>query len=405
MASLIASATLCALALLSGAVVRAEPVTTCPADGICYRVGVPSASAASGDGGSIYLQLRAPANTTWAALGTGSMMAGANMFVMYADGAGNVTVSPRTGTGHVPPSPNTETRLQLLAGSGVVDNAMVANVRCDNCASWNGGSMSLGSSSTNWIAAWKSGAAIDSTDVNAPISRHDAHKMFTINLQQAVIANDANPFAGSAVGGTGEATNPPSGNSGFGMGAGAVPWYIRSIHTIVRAHGIIMAIVMVALYPLGSMLMPLFGKWWLHAGWQVVAYLLMWAGFGLGVTAAKRTGLDFGPSHTRLGTVVVALFGLQPIGGYLHHLHYVKHQRRGVVSHVHIWYGRALMIMGITNGGLGLTLAHASKRFIIAYSVVAAVLFLAYIGAAVFGELKKRRNTPNPQQGGRKYGA
>lgn len=93
---------------------------------------------------------------------------------------------------------------------------------------------------------------------------------------------------------------------------------------------------------------------------------------------------------------MVALFGVQPIGGYLHHLYYVKHQKRGLVSHSHIWYGRILIVLGIINGGLGLQLAGARQSLVIAYSVVAAVLFSAYIGGAILGEVKRARGSGFP---------
>jgi len=60
-------------------------------------------------------------------------MAGASIFVMYADGNGNVTISARDGgQGHVQPSFDSSLMqgVELLAGSGVVDNVMTANVRC-----------------------------------------------------------------------------------------------------------------------------------------------------------------------------------------------------------------------------------------------------------------------------------
>lgn len=74
---------------------------------------------------------------------------------------------------------------------------------------------------------------------------------------------------------------------------------------------------------------------------------------------------------------------IQPILGFVHHKQYVKHQKRSVVSHVHIWYGRILMILGIINGGLGLQLASGRKSFIIAYSVVAAIVSLLYVAGTL----------------------
>lgn len=70
----------------------------------------------------------------------------------------------------------------------------------------------------------------------------------------------------------------------------------------------------------------------------------------------------------------------------------MRHQSRGLVSHAHIWYGRALIIAGIVNGGLGLELAGASRAFLVVYTVFAVLIFIIYIGAALFGEWRRRRH-------------
>lgn len=207
-------------------------------------------------------------------------MADSNIFVMYQDGAGNVTISGRTGTGHTMPRQNTNTQLELLEGSGVTNGGetMIANVRCGNCGAWSGGSMSLASSDTNWIAAWKQGSAMDSSDPGATITRHDSHDQWTFDLTQGTVTSDTNPYVGAR-----QFDNNNRG--GVGQGSFADPG------TLILGHGIIMAIVMVLMYPLGSALMPLFGKWMLHASWQFLAFLLMWAGFGLGIVASQRIRL------------------------------------------------------------------------------------------------------------------
>ncbi|KAI1347384.1 hypothetical protein F5Y01DRAFT_295334 [Xylaria sp. FL0043] len=337
------------------------------------------------------MQLRAPTTYEWVALGTGSQMSGANIFVMYADGTGNVTVSPRKGVGHVEPQHQTDTQIELLAGSGIVDNGdtMLANVRCANCESWSGGSLSLTSANAHFIAAWKSGSALNSKSLSADISQHDSHDQFVFDLTAATLADDTNPFVAASNGGSGEGNTTPSN----GSGSAETPSYIREIPKLESTHGIIMSIVMVVLYPLGSILMPIFGSWILHAAWQIGSFLVMWAGFAIGVVLSKRTGINFTETHTVLGTVVVALFGVQPLGGYIHHLYFVKHQKRGLVSHGHIWYGRILIVLGIVNGGLGLQLAGASHSLVIAYAVVAAVISSAYIGSAIFGEVRRHRGS------------
>lgn len=67
----------------------------------------------------------------WAALGQGSGMSGANIFVIYTDSTGsNVTISPRIGTGHVEPDHSNAAQVTLLDGTGVADGMMTANVKC-----------------------------------------------------------------------------------------------------------------------------------------------------------------------------------------------------------------------------------------------------------------------------------
>lgn len=53
-------------------------------------------------------------------------MAGANIFVIYEDGRGNVTLSPRQGEGHFEPEADKTANVTLLEGSGVSNSRMVA---------------------------------------------------------------------------------------------------------------------------------------------------------------------------------------------------------------------------------------------------------------------------------------
>jgi len=58
-------------------------------------------------------------------------MSQSNMFIIYTSANGNnVTLSPRTTTGHRPPSLNSNTQAELLSGSGVSNGVMTANIKC-----------------------------------------------------------------------------------------------------------------------------------------------------------------------------------------------------------------------------------------------------------------------------------
>lgn len=247
---------------------------------IKFSWGVPEQSSSSGSG-NVYFQLTAPDTYSWVGLGIGSGMRGAEIFLMYQDGNGNVTLSTRQGEGHVMPQYTSRDSVELLAGSGVTDGNMVANVRCGDCDSLDM------SGSNSWIAAWHTGDSLDSSDTSEQITIHSGENVFNVDFSQASISSDANPFVNS----DGTTTSGNSGNDG------AVTQSEDSgpSDTILLAHGVIMTIVFIALYPIGSLLMPLLNKWFIHAGVQFLAYLLMWAGFGLGYSYAKPEGYVSAP--------------------------------------------------------------------------------------------------------------
>jgi len=334
-------------------------------------------------------------------------MSNSNLFIMYQDGSGNVTMSPRLGTQYQQPrldTSDTAAQLELLEGSGVTSDGrfMVANVRCPNCQTWgNGGSMSLTSSGAGWVSGWRAGSSLASTSQSESIQVHDDTSRFTLDLTQATIGTNGNPYLSSAENGD----DSGSGSDGSGSGSGGAGNGVTEEsgspfnNNILVAHGVIMAITFAALYPIGSFLMPLLGKWWVHAVWQTISFILMWVGFGLGVQAAidrdyvsaalrywfsypSRDANDlpqiFKQAHTILGTVVVCLLVIQPGMGFLHHRYFVNNQRRGVVSYVHIWWGRALLVLGVVNGGLGLRMSMERDSIIIAYGVIAAIVFLVW---------------------------
>ncbi|CEI67553.1 hypothetical protein FVEN_g5648 [Fusarium venenatum] len=162
-------------------------------------------------------------------------------------------------------------------------------------------------------------------------------------------------------------------------------------------HGVIMSIVFLLGFPIGSLLMPLVRKWLIHASWQIIVFIGMCAGFGIGKIAADRSGDWISDPHVALGTFVCVLMVVQPILGWIHHRNYVKFQQRTKVSYGHIWFGRALMFIGIINGGTGLQLSGASSGPIIAYSVIGAIVFSIYTGGVVLKEVRLRGREINHQ--------
>ena len=89
-----------------------------------------------------------------------------------------------------------------------------------------------------------------------------------------------------------------------------------------------MAITFAVIYPLGALILPLLHRWVLHALVELVAFLAMWAAFALGYLDNERD--MWSQTHILLGTVVCALLGVQVVLGYVHHVFYKRHGRRGV---------------------------------------------------------------------------
>jgi len=173
--------------------------SVCPSNDVCYRLNIPQNTASSGSG-DIFLQITGPSNYEWIAVGQGSSMSQSNMFIIYTSANGNnVTLSPRTTTGHNPPTFNSNTQVELLAGSGVSNGVMTANIKCSNCNSWNGGTMDFTAGTGKWIYAYQSsGGPKNTDDTNAQIQEHSRDGTFTWNFANAKGGSDVNPFITAA---------------------------------------------------------------------------------------------------------------------------------------------------------------------------------------------------------------
>lgn len=308
-------------------------------------------------------------------------MSGANIFIMYTSSDNqNVTVSPRLGTGNVEPQTSGSTaEITLLEGSGVNNGTMTANFRCGNCQTWSGGSMDLASSSGSWIYAARKGKAIDSDDVNAPLSQHDSDGTFKWNMTAAQGGGDVNPFLGaeaviSATASSSDAPDPP---------------YITHLQ---MAHGIMASLAWVIFFPTGAIvlrLLPSRHAVWTHAGIQAFSYVVSIVSFGMGVYLATQLE-ELDTAHAIVGIVSFILASTQPLSGLLHHFKFVKTLHRNVWSAFHLTLGRAAIILGMINGGLGLQLAgNASTGQIAAYGVVAGVMGVVFIAVAVYSEARR----------------
>ncbi len=69
--------------------------------------------------------------------------------------------------------------------------------------------------------------------------------------------------------------------------------------------------------------------------------------------------------------------------------------RRSYFGLLHVWYGRAIIILGMINGGLGLWLAANSKNGEIAYGVVAGVVGVFWLLVVLLTVFRRGRRDSN----------
>jgi len=380
--------------------------------GISFQVNIPSSTASTGSG-PVNFQLVAPKGIQWLGLGQGLTMSGANMFIMYAASSSNITLSPRSGKGHIQPLYNSAAKIALLEGTGISsDGVMTANVRCDSCINWGAGSMDPTSSSSPWIWSVKQGDALDTTDTSANLQQHDDMGNFYLNLPAGTGGSSANPFvsdASSASGSSaGASSTAPSGsaaptsnslpppNSTGGSGSS----FAASSSSGRIAHGLIMSTVFLFLLPSFALTVYLpFPKKirCIHAPLQVVAIILFIAGLVLGLNLGRPIGFTAG-YHQVIGySVLGILFSLQPILGILQHRHYTRTGGRSIFGVFHQGLGRLAILLGIINGGLGFMQTgpvgstYVPRWSVVAYGVAAGLMFLLYVAVVLGSGFIKRR--------------
>ncbi|KAK3721553.1 DOMON domain-containing protein frrs1L [Vermiconidia calcicola] len=165
-----------------------------------------------------------------------------------------------------------------------------------------------------------------------------------------------------------------------------------AIPTYLKAHGPLMGIAFVLVFPLGAWIVRLSKVTvWVHASIQLLGWMMMLAGLALGIRLGRLTDLPSNNAHTILGTLVVLFLFFQPLLGYVHHLRFRKLQKQTKWTLMHTWNGRVAVLLGMLNGGLGLRLANNTTSGEIGYGVVAGVSGAAYLALIVWTDVARRK--------------
>lgn len=319
-------------------------------------------------------------------------MAGGQFFIVYTSADGkNVTVSSRLGTGHEEPKSGNAANVTRLSGSGVKNGSMIANIRCSNCETWNGGSMDFSSSSAGWMMASREGSPLDTDDIDADISQHTVNHDFSWDFTTAKGGSMANPFL--AYNATADQASSSTSSSGGSEGGDGDDGGDGGISTATAVHAALASLTFVILLPSGSILLRL-SSWKpvvVHWVIQATGYVLFLVAFGLGIWISQDQDLE-DAGHAILGYIIFVVILFQPLLGLLHHRRFKTTGRRGFWSVAHLVIGRTVIVLGIINGGLGLALADdASTGARIAYGVLGGLFGIGFLAVAVSVELKRYR--------------
>ncbi|KAF9885701.1 hypothetical protein FE257_012683 [Aspergillus nanangensis] len=343
--------------------------------GVRYSVNIPDATALTGTG-PVYLQLEAPANMTWIALGQGADMTDGNIFIIYSAPDGNITLSPRNATGPFEPLYDPSIRAFLLEGSGIHHGLMTANIRCDDCMTLKNGD-SLADKSSSWIWGITTGDPLNSANVSETIYKHDYHGIFTLDLSHAIGGNSANPFF-----------MPTHRITDFTPFSSQRQIDDTLLHKKRIAHGVMTSVAFVLLFPNFALTLYIFPSRytvaWIHAPLQAFAVLLALAGFALGVSTSMDLGEE-GGYHPIMGYVAMAAVVLvQPILGIMQHIHFKRTGQKSFYGVAHRWLGRFISVLGIVTGGIGFHYAGSMNPDIppaspIAYGIISGSMGVIYV--------------------------
>lgn len=164
---------------------------------------------------------------------------------------------------------------------------------------------------------------------------------------------------------------------------------------VITAHAVLACLAFAFFFPIGGILIRVAhfnGTLWVHAGLQIAAYLLNTAAVGMGIWITQNPNFgELQNQHPIIGLFLFALLLFQAPVGWIHHVGYKKYGRRTFWSYIHLWIGRVAITLGIINAGFGFILSGTTGSGPIAYAVVAAIIWVAYVLAVLYGERQRSR--------------
>ncbi|KAL4913779.1 hypothetical protein BDW62DRAFT_191869 [Aspergillus aurantiobrunneus] len=350
----------------------------------------------------------------WTAVGTGSIMAGSLMFIIYGNPFSSEheapTVSIRTVDGHHQPRVLSQTdtggaKLRLLQADWVPVNATEVDesqidtsnldsisiaklaIVCYSCTRWSGAQIYPDSSAQPWIWAWNDKQEFDiySDDVHLKMHEHHAETggwgRFYVDMARST-SNDTSP-----------PPLPPIRPDVTALGASEIPGGWSWMSPAVYIHGFLMSAAFLILFPAGVIAMRSGSPKSFQHHWklQLLASVFVLIGVAIGLIRAHTIS---SPHHC-IGIIVAVCSIVQIVLGWRHHVLFVQIGRRQWASYCHIWLGRIFLLLGWVNIIIGLLLTgHGWSLVSLATSFISVVAF-ALIGW-VWSATRRRKHEHRP---------
>ncbi len=127
-----------------------------------------------------------------------------------------------------------------------------------------------------------------------------------------------------------------------------------SVQTLIIIHAICLGGSFIFLFPLGVIALRWFN--WFRVHWMLQIITMTICILGL-VVACALSVMDleytsFDETHQVIGIVAVVVLVVQALFGYVHHQRYKKLGLRTLVSYLHLWTGRSVILLGMVNTAL-----------------------------------------------------
>lgn len=147
-------------------------------------------------------------------------------------------------------------------------------------------------------------------------------------------------------------------------------------------HALCLCGTFVVMMPLGVIFLRIFPRsvrWhWIN---QTLSSVITAMGFIIGIYLSTIfTKSEKANSTHQIIGIIIALALIVQLGmGSWHHWVFKRTNSPTIFGRIHRYFGHIIMLLGIINGGIGLTWSYASRSVVIGYSIAVFIISLVYL--------------------------